>query len=166
MLKSKCGNILAKAATLRINLNLDGVPMTSVSHAHPSHSHSQTFAIFVFFLSLFVPLRPLSSELLPLDQNYLFFYDLHMIRLKHELSYRSTGLHSLYGFVDIIAVAGSSRLADDTVDDGVLVWLGAISVVVQGGALAFFEVPILVIIVGLERSVVFLLLELHVDLPY
>ena len=89
-----------------------------------------------------------------------------MIRLKHELSYRSTGLHSLYGFVDIIAVAGSSRLADDTVDDGVLVWLGAISVVVQGGALAFFEVPILVIIVGLERSVVFLLLELHVDLPY
>ncbi len=35
MLKSKCGNILTKTATLRINLNLDGAPITSQSHTHP-----------------------------------------------------------------------------------------------------------------------------------
>jgi hypothetical protein len=38
MLKSKCGNILVKAVTLRINLNLDGVSVTSKSHTHPSYS--------------------------------------------------------------------------------------------------------------------------------
>ena len=31
-LKSKVGNILAKAAALRINLNIDGAPVTSKSH--------------------------------------------------------------------------------------------------------------------------------------
>jgi hypothetical protein len=37
-LKSKIGNLLAKAAPLRINLNLDGAPIASKSHTHPSHS--------------------------------------------------------------------------------------------------------------------------------
>ncbi len=37
-LKSKSGNLLAKAAALRINLNLDGTPIVSKSHTHPSHS--------------------------------------------------------------------------------------------------------------------------------
>ncbi len=37
-LKSKIGNLLAKTAVLRINLNLDGDPITSKSHTHPSHS--------------------------------------------------------------------------------------------------------------------------------
>jgi hypothetical protein len=64
---TKCGNLLAKTADLRINiaskshthpshshsplsveiieilrinLNLDRVPITSKSHTHPSHSHS------------------------------------------------------------------------------------------------------------------------------
>jgi hypothetical protein len=32
------GNILDKDSSLRINLNLDGVPVTSKSHTHPSHS--------------------------------------------------------------------------------------------------------------------------------
>jgi hypothetical protein len=36
--KSKVGLALAKVAALRINLNLDGVPITSKSHTHPSHS--------------------------------------------------------------------------------------------------------------------------------
>ena len=31
MLKSKCGNILAKSAALRINLNLDGAPMNEMN---------------------------------------------------------------------------------------------------------------------------------------
>jgi hypothetical protein len=37
-LKSKVGLALAKAAALRINLNLDGTPIASKSHTHPSHS--------------------------------------------------------------------------------------------------------------------------------
>jgi hypothetical protein len=37
-LKSKSGNLLAKAAALRINLNLDGATIASKSHTHPSHS--------------------------------------------------------------------------------------------------------------------------------
>ena len=36
-IKSKVGNILAKDAALRITLNIDGTPMTSKSHTHPSH---------------------------------------------------------------------------------------------------------------------------------
>ncbi len=39
MLKSKCGNILAMSAALRINLDIDGSPIISQSHTHP---HSQT----------------------------------------------------------------------------------------------------------------------------
>jgi hypothetical protein len=57
MLKSNCGNILAKAAALRINLNLDGAPITSQSHTHPSHS--QTSRLLTSSLSLGVPVpRP------------------------------------------------------------------------------------------------------------
>jgi hypothetical protein len=39
-LKARVGNILAKAAALRVNLNLDGAPITSRTQTH--HSHSQT----------------------------------------------------------------------------------------------------------------------------
>ena len=39
-LKSRVGLALAKAAALRITLNLDGVPITSKSHTHPSHSQT------------------------------------------------------------------------------------------------------------------------------
>ncbi len=39
-LKSKCGNILGKAAALRIILNIDGAPVASRSHTHPSHSQN------------------------------------------------------------------------------------------------------------------------------
>ncbi len=57
MMKSKCGNILAKAPALRINLNLDGSPITSQSHTHPSHS--QTSRLLTSSLSLGVPVpRP------------------------------------------------------------------------------------------------------------
>ncbi len=37
-LKGKVGLALAKAAALHINLNLDGAPIASKSHTHPSHS--------------------------------------------------------------------------------------------------------------------------------
>ncbi len=54
ILKSRVGNILPKAATLSINLNLDGV---SISHTHPSHS--QTSRLLTSSLSLGIPVpRP------------------------------------------------------------------------------------------------------------
>jgi hypothetical protein len=37
-LKAKVGSTLAKAAALRVNLDLDGAPITSRTHTHPSHS--------------------------------------------------------------------------------------------------------------------------------
>ena len=56
-LKSKTGNLLTKAVALRINLNLDGEPITSKSHTHPSHS--QTSCLLTSSLSLGVPVpRP------------------------------------------------------------------------------------------------------------
>jgi len=39
-IKSNVGNILAKAAVLRINLNFDGAPIASRSYTHPSHSQT------------------------------------------------------------------------------------------------------------------------------
>jgi hypothetical protein len=52
-LKSKNGNILAKATALRITLNIDGAPLTSRSHTHPSHS--QTSRLLTSSLSLGAP---------------------------------------------------------------------------------------------------------------
>jgi hypothetical protein len=40
MLKSRVSSIFAKAAVLRIHLNLDGAAITSKSHTHPSHSQT------------------------------------------------------------------------------------------------------------------------------
>ena len=34
----KVGSTLTKVATLRVNLNLGGTPITSRTHTHPSHS--------------------------------------------------------------------------------------------------------------------------------
>ena len=52
-LKSKVGNILTKAAALRIILNIDGAPVVSRSHTHPSHS--ETSRLLTSSLSLGVP---------------------------------------------------------------------------------------------------------------
>ncbi len=52
-LKNRVGLTLAKAAVLRITLNLDGVPIISKSHTHPSHS--QTSRLLTLSLSLGVP---------------------------------------------------------------------------------------------------------------
>jgi hypothetical protein len=57
-LKSRVGLTLAKAAALRITLNLDGAPIISKSHTHPSHSQTSRLLtssllasfLFVFFL--------------------------------------------------------------------------------------------------------------------
>ena len=52
-LRSKVGSTLAKAAALRVNLKIDGSPITSRTHTHPSHS--QTSRLLTSSLSLDVP---------------------------------------------------------------------------------------------------------------
>ena len=52
-LKAKVGSSLAKAAIMRVNLNIDGAPITSRSHTHPSHS--QASRLLTSSLSLGVP---------------------------------------------------------------------------------------------------------------
>jgi hypothetical protein len=52
-LKAKVGSTLAKAAALRVNLNVDGVPITSKTHTHPSHS--QKSRLLTSLLSLGIP---------------------------------------------------------------------------------------------------------------
>jgi hypothetical protein len=58
-LKTKVGSIPAKAATVRVNLNIDGTPITSRTHTHPSHS--QPSRLLTSSLSLGVPV-PLTTE--------------------------------------------------------------------------------------------------------
>ncbi len=50
MLKFRVGNILVKTAALRINLNLDGDPIASKSHTHPSHSQTSRFSVNLVFI--------------------------------------------------------------------------------------------------------------------
>ena len=49
----KVGSSLTKAAAMRVNLNIDGAPITSRSHTHPSHS--QASRLLTSSLSLGVP---------------------------------------------------------------------------------------------------------------
>jgi hypothetical protein len=58
-LTAKVGSSLAKAAAMRVNLNIDGAPITSHSHTHPSHSQSS--CLLTSSLSLGVPV-PLTTE--------------------------------------------------------------------------------------------------------
>ncbi len=54
-IKSRVGNILAKAAALRITLNIDGEPIASKSHTHPSHSQTSRLLTSSFSLGVPVP---------------------------------------------------------------------------------------------------------------
>ena len=54
-LKSKVGNILSKTDTLRITLNIDGAPVVSRSHTHPSHSQTSRLLTSSLFLGVPVP---------------------------------------------------------------------------------------------------------------
>ena len=59
--KAKVGSTLAKAAALRVNLNIDGAPIASRTHTHPSHS--QTSRLLTSSLSLGVPVpRPTHKQ--------------------------------------------------------------------------------------------------------
>ena len=56
-LRGKVGSTLTKATALRVNLNIDGAPITSRTHTHPSHS--QRSLLLNSSLSLGVPVpRP------------------------------------------------------------------------------------------------------------
>jgi hypothetical protein len=56
-LKEKVDGILSKDEALRVNLNIDGAPITSRTHTH--QSHSQTSRLLTSSLSLGVPVpRP------------------------------------------------------------------------------------------------------------
>ena len=57
--KSKVGYILVKVAGLWITLSIDGAPIASKSHTHPSHS--QTSRLLTSSLSLGVPV-PLGTQ--------------------------------------------------------------------------------------------------------
>ena len=54
-IKCKVGNILPKSVTLRINLNIDGSPLVSKSHTHPSHSQTSCLLTSSLFLGVPVP---------------------------------------------------------------------------------------------------------------
>ncbi len=58
-LKAKVGSTLVKDEVLRINLNIDGAPITSRTHTHSSHS--QTSRLLTSSLSLGVPV-PRSTQ--------------------------------------------------------------------------------------------------------
>jgi hypothetical protein len=58
-LKAQVGSTLAKAAALRTNSNIDGAPITSKTHTHPSHS--QTSRLLTSSLSLGVPVPPVTQ---------------------------------------------------------------------------------------------------------
>ena len=55
--RGKVGSTLVKAEALRVNINIDGTPITSRTHTHPSHS--QTSRLLTSSLSSGVPVpRP------------------------------------------------------------------------------------------------------------
>ena len=54
-LRSKVVNILAKSAGLRITLNVDGAPVASRSHTHPSHSQTPRLLTSSMSLDITIP---------------------------------------------------------------------------------------------------------------
>jgi hypothetical protein len=63
-IKNRVGLTLSKTTTLRITINLDGVPITSKSHTHPSHS--PTSRLLTSSLSLGVPV-PRATQCMYID---------------------------------------------------------------------------------------------------
>jgi hypothetical protein len=70
-LKSKCGSILAKAAAIRITLNIDGAPVGSQTHTHLSHS--QTSRLLNSSLSVDVPVPRATLYVRRVDLSALAF---------------------------------------------------------------------------------------------
>jgi hypothetical protein len=55
LIKAKTGSILVKASFLRFILNIDGSPIISKSHTHPSHSQASLLLTSSLFLGVPVP---------------------------------------------------------------------------------------------------------------
>ncbi len=100
-LKSKIGNILAKAATLRITLNIDGTPVASPSHTHPGGESPITLANLssISLVSIFRCSSPPHNPVYvrPVDPSSLAF-GLSSHRHSYRKSFISTEL-SLYRFI-------------------------------------------------------------------
>ncbi len=96
-LKSKYGNILVKPGTLRIILNIDGSPLTSRTHTHPSYS--QTSRSLTSSLSLGVPV-PWSTQCMWDMSHILQLYPstLSFSLLSHRHSYKSLLFRSRFIF--------------------------------------------------------------------
>jgi hypothetical protein len=82
-LKSKVGLALAKAAALRITLNLDGAPITSKSHTHPSHSQTSRL-VSINLVSIF---RYSSSSSNPVYARHVDSSSLGFSLSSHRQSY-------------------------------------------------------------------------------
>ncbi len=54
-IKTKVGSTLGKTADIRVNLNIDGAPITSRSHTHPSHSQVSRLLTSPLSLGVQVP---------------------------------------------------------------------------------------------------------------
>ena len=54
-LKEKVGSILAKAAAVRVTLNIDDTTIASRSHTHPSHSQTSLLLTSSLSLGVSVP---------------------------------------------------------------------------------------------------------------
>ncbi len=54
-LKAQVARTLTKGAALRINLYIDGAPITSKTHVHPSHSQTSRLLTSSLFLGVPVP---------------------------------------------------------------------------------------------------------------
>ncbi len=61
-LKSKVGNILTKSVALWMTLNIDGGPVSSRSHTHPSHSQTSRLLTSSMSLGVTVPHSPRAKE--------------------------------------------------------------------------------------------------------
>jgi hypothetical protein len=80
------GHILAKAAALRINLNIGGTPIVSRSHTHPSLSHLSSLKLVTFFRCSSPPFNPVYTR-----------------RVVPSVLAFSLSLHTLIGIVCFIA---------------------------------------------------------------
>jgi hypothetical protein len=76
-LKSKIGNILAKAASLLINLNIDGVPTTSKSHTHGTKAVFKITRVRCILVLHVVTLHDKTDLVAVKDGNFVFDETIH-----------------------------------------------------------------------------------------
>jgi hypothetical protein len=92
--KSRVDNILTKVAVVRVNLNLDGEPITSRTHTHPSHSETSRlltlYLVFIFRCSS-SPNNPVYTRRVDSSSLVLVFHHTYT----HILDGKTDLLHTL-----------------------------------------------------------------------